>query len=115
MAVEEKAIQFILKNEPQLYRTPANNPGYDLFKEEDGQIVRWVEVKAMTGSLNDRPVGLSHTQFEYAREHKEAYWLYVVEHAESPDEARIVRIQDPAGKAWTFTFDRGWLNVADIS
>jgi hypothetical protein len=26
---------------------------------------------------------------------------------------RIVRIQNPAGKARTFTFDHGWLRVAD--
>ena len=67
----------------------------------------------MTGSLQDRPVGLSRTQFDCAREQGEAYWLYVVEHAGTTGD-RIVRIQDPAGKARTFTFDRGWLTVAQI-
>ena len=67
----------------------------------------------MTGSLHDRPVGMSHTQFEHAQKHGEAYWLYVVEHA-GTDTASIVRIQDPAGKARTFTFDRGWLDVAEM-
>lgn len=67
----------------------------------------------MTGGLLDRPVGLSYTQFECAREHGEAYWLYVVEHW-GTDSARIVRIQDPAGKMRTFTFDHGWLNIADV-
>ena len=65
----------------------------------------------MTGTLADRPVGLSRTQFDCAREHGEAYWLYVVESA-GTDEARLVPIQDPAGKARTFTFDHGWLDVA---
>ncbi len=115
MTLEEKAIQFILQREPQLHRTPTNNPGYDLFETgDDEQTIRWVEVKAMTRSLNDRPVGLSRTQFECAREHGEAYWLYVVEHVGSLEDARIVRVQDPAGKARTFTFDHGWLSVADI-
>lgn len=41
----------------------------------------------------------------------EAYWLYVVEHANG-DGARIIRIQDPAGKARTFTFDHGRIAVA---
>jgi len=27
---------------------------------------------------------------------------------------RIVPIQDPAGKARTFTFDHGWLDVANV-
>ena len=113
MALEARAINLILTREPQWQRTPTHNPGYDLFElgatETPG---RWCEVKAMTGSLRDRPVGLSRTQFECAQAHRDAYWLYVVERVDAPD-ARILRIQDPAGKARTFTFDRGWLDVAN--
>ena len=75
-------MQCILTREPLLQRTPTDNPGYDLLEPAiDEQSIRWIEVKAMSGSLYDRPVGLSRTQFESAREHREAYWLYVVEHA----------------------------------
>jgi hypothetical protein len=111
-ALEEQAIRLILDDEPQLQRTPKHNPGYDLFEaDDDDQPIRWVEVKAMSGGLMDRPVGMSHTQFECAQEHGEDFWLYVVEHAADSD-ARIIRIQDPAGKSRTFTFDQGWLVVA---
>lgn len=114
MALEARAIELILAREPNWHRTPAFNPGYDLFEAgPDAQPNRWCEVKAMTGSLDDRPVGLSRAQFECAREHRDDYWLYVVEHA-GDEEARIVRIQDPAGKARTFTFDHGWINVAEL-
>lgn len=114
MALEEKAISFILQFEPKLQRTPAYNPGFDLFEPgPGGQPVRWVEVKAMTGSMHDRPVGLSRAQFDCAREHGTAYWLYVVEHA-AGDRACIRRIQDPAGRAQSFTFDHGWLAVAEV-
>jgi hypothetical protein len=114
MALEAHAVDFILSREPAWQRTPTHNPGYDLYQaDEHGQAKCWCEVKAMTGSLHNRPVGLSRTQFEHAREHGEMYWLYVVEHAET-DHARIVRIQDPAGKARTFTFDHGWLDVANV-
>jgi hypothetical protein len=113
MALEDKAIQFILAREPELERTPMNNPGFDLTEPgADGAPVRWVEVKAMTGSLHDRPVGLTHTQFDFAQEHRAAYWLYVVENADG--DARLVRIKDPAGQARTFTFDHGWLAVAEV-
>lgn len=112
--LEEAAIKHILDVEPQLRGTPRHNPGFDLFEpDEQGAPKRWVEVKAMTRSLEDRPVGMSATQFECAREHGESFWLYVVERA-GTSEARIVRIQDPAGKARTFTFDEGWLEVAEI-
>ena len=115
MALESKAIAFILQREPQLQRTPAFNPGYDLFEAgKDKQPIRWIEVKAMTGGLCDRAVGLSRAQFECALKHGEAYWLYIVEHASDADAVCIVRIQDPAGKARTFTFDRGWRNVAEV-
>src|SRR3954465_7205304 len=75
---------------------------------------RWVEVKAMKGSLENRPVGLFSVQFEFARQHGEQYWLYVVEHAGDPDRARIIKIKNPAGRAGTFTFGKGWTAIAVI-
>ena len=114
LALEAKAIKFILSVEPEWLRTPTHNPGFDLYKAgPDEQPAQWCEVKAMTGSLTDRPVGLSRTQFDCACEHGDAYWLYVVERADM-DSARIVRIQDPSGKARTFTFDHGWLDIAEL-
>lgn len=112
MALEAKAIGLILSREPEWRRTPTHNPGFDLYQvDEQSGAKRWCEVKAMTGSFTDRPVGLSRKQFDCAAEHGEAYWLYVVECAVT-DKARLVRIQNPAGKARTFTFDHGWLDVA---
>ena len=110
MRLEEAAISLILDREREWRRTGPGQPGFDLFRDEKGQR-SWCEVKAMKGDLRDRPVTLSRTQFECARKQRERYWLYVVERASSED-ARIVRIQDPVGKAKTFTFDKGWLDVA---
>jgi hypothetical protein len=116
MSLEKKAIEFILAREPTLARTPTNNEGFDLVElGPGGAPVRWIEVKAMTGDLYSRPVGVSRAQFQSAQEHGDSYWLYVVELASEPDRARIVRIQDPAGKARTFTFDHGWLSVAEVT
>ena len=76
MRIEAEAIDLIIRLEPSLSRTPVGNPGFDLFEaNNDGKQTRWVEVKSMTGTLNDRPVGLSRTQFDLAREKGEAYWL----------------------------------------
>ena len=114
MDLEEQAILHIMEKESEWQRTAANNPGFDLYQVKNGQEARWCEVKAMTGSLEDRPVTLSHTQFEHAQKRGGAYWLYVVEYA-GTGEARVVPIQDPAGKARYFTFDRGWLSVTDAN
>lgn len=113
MAVESQAIDKIIALEPCLRRTPDGNPGFDLYEPDAaGKPIRWIEVKSMTGSLADRPVGLSRTQFECARERGVAYWLYVVEYATNAGRARVLRIQDPVAHARTFTFDQGWAEVA---
>lgn len=116
MQIEGRAIDLIIGLEPSLRRTPEGNPGFDLFEADSGgKQIRWVEVKSMTGTLADRPVGLSHTQFDYAREKGDAYWLYVVEHAADPAQARVLRIQNPVGHARTFTFDHGWSEIAQTT
>ncbi len=115
MALEKKAIELIRSREPLLEKTPAGNAGFDLVENDlNGEPERWVEVKAMTASLENRPVGLSSVQFNFARLHGEQYWLSVVEHANDALRARIVKIKDPAGRTGTFTFDGGWVSVADI-
>ncbi len=115
LAIEEEAIRLVLEREPCLRRTAPTNPGFDLLEPgDDGVPVRWVEVKGMTADLSRRPVGLSRAQFEEARRRGERYWLYVVEQVGTPARTRVVRIQDPAGKARTFTFDHGWTSVAEI-
>ncbi len=113
MTIEDQAIALIISLEPGLKRTPDGNPGFDLFEVNgSGQQVRWVEVKSMTGTLENRPVGLSHTQFDYARAKGDAFWLYVVEHATDLEKARVLRIQNPVAHARTFTFDHGWSQIA---
>ena len=112
MKIEDHAITQIISLEPELQRTPEGNPGFDLFEADSGgRQIRWIEVKSMTGTLEDRPVGLSYTQFECAREKGDAYWLYVVEHA-TQAQARVLKIQNPVGYVRTFTFDHGWSEIA---
>jgi hypothetical protein len=112
LELEARAIDRILKQEPLLQRTPLNNPGFDLIEPNAvGRPKRWIEVKAMTGTLESRPVGVSRTQFVAAQQYGDQYWLYVVENAASDTDFRIVRIRDPAGRARTFTFDRGWATL----
>ena len=113
MRIEGCAIDLIIHLEPALRRTAEGNPGFDLFENDHlGRQIRWVEVKSMTGSLDERPVGLSHTQFNCALAKGDAYWLYVVEYATQPTLARVLKIQNPVGRARTFTFDHGWRQVA---
>jgi len=117
MALEARAIALILEREPAWLRTPPGNRGFDLVQTEDGtpsgRPTRWCEVKAIRASLDKHPVGLSKAQFEFAAKLGDAAWLYVVERADGEDVC-ILRIQDPAGRAKTFTFDEGWRKVAQV-
>ena len=62
------AINNILNAEPEWHQTPPNNPGFDLYKGTTMETAtHWCEVKAMTGTLDARPVGISCTQFEWAQ------------------------------------------------
>jgi hypothetical protein len=115
MELEAVAIDLVLEREPTLQRMPAGNKGFDLIESDaGGEPERWVEVKAMTGTLSERPVGLSPAQFEFARRAQDQYWLYIVEEVRRAGHSRIVKIQNPAGRAGTFTFDHGWTAVAEI-
>lgn len=107
--LEEKAIVLIENLDPGWKRTETNNPGYDLIKKSElGE--QLCEVKAMKGTLEDRPVGMSRAQFAKAVEYGPRYWLFVVENTGTTN-AQVVRIQDPAGRAQTFTFDKGWKDL----
>lgn len=114
MRVEALAIDHILQIESDLQRTPAGNPGFDLYgTDSEGVTNKWVEVKAMVGTLDSHPVTMSRRQFLTAQERGDTFWLYVVELATS-EAPRILRIQDPAGNARSFTFDHGWRDIARL-
>ncbi len=111
--LEDDAIALIQKQEPSLKGTRRDNPGFDLYEVgEDGEPVRWVEVKAMSGRWESHAATLTPTEFDYARKKGEAYWLYVVEHA-GTERHKIARINDPAGWDSWYTFDKGWRVAAE--
>ncbi len=115
MELENKAIEFILSNERDWKRTPPNNPGFDLYKtDQQGAKICWCEVKAMAGTLDNHLARMTKQQFETAQRHGQAYWLYVVENAGS-ESPKIIPINDPAGRARTFTFDSGWRSISSTS
>ena len=105
--VEEKAIGFILERENWL-RTEPDNPGFDLYRRDrTGRTTLRLEVKALSGSLDDFPAQLTPNEFRCAWEHRRSYWLYIVEGLAGED-PQIVRIQDPAGVASRFGFGPEW-------
>jgi hypothetical protein len=88
---------------------PHHNPGYDIESRDpaSGTILRYIEVKSLSGLWGQDGVGLTTTEFLKAQEMGDLFWLYVVEHAQQPD-GRIHCIQNPAGKVDQYFYDDGW-------
>ena len=111
--VDSAGVSRVLEYELSSGRFPEeqahNNPGYDvLSKNDDGVVLRRIEIKSIGGAWTGFGVWMSSTQFDENRTHANDFWLYVVEHAEDDDAAVIHRIHNPAGEATKFGFDAGW-------
>lgn len=116
--VDQAGIQRVVDAERAAGRHPEvmphHNPGFDIISRDgSGQVLRHIEVKSTSGAWDDMGVGLSRTQFDFARQNPGTFWLYVVEHALDDGQARVLRIADPAGRAEEFRFDNGWAPLSD--
>jgi hypothetical protein len=110
--IDEAGVARVKKYEKNVGRDPDvmphNNEGYDIKSyDQDGRLARYIEVKSLSGAWDVDNVKMTHSQFEYATEIGERYWLYVVERAEYED-FRIHTIQNPARQVMYFVFDHGW-------
>ena len=95
MAVEEKAVKLVLKQEKDWKSTDKNNPGFDLYKgKSKQQATAWCEVKSHSGEFGGI-VQLTPTQFEMAKQHRRKFWLYIVDNVADSKKTHIEKIQDP--------------------
>lgn len=92
---------------------PANHPGYDVIsRDSHGVLLRYIEIKSLSGTWDFGDAALSSTQFGVAAEMGEQFWLYVVECA-TDSAFQIQRIQNPARQVDQFIFDDGWRQLAE--
>jgi len=115
--LEEAAINRVVEHERRGGRSPkvmpANHPGCDIeSRNPDGEVLRYIEVKAVSGEWGSLGAEVTRTQFERAGELGERYWLYVVERAQQ-DDFTISRIQNPARQVNRFVYDDGWRALAE--
>ncbi len=77
--------------EPQAH----NNRGFDVISAEpDGSSHRVIEVKATTGAWPARGIPVSKHQVDKNLESGDEFWLYIVEFATDPGQARVIPIQN---------------------
>jgi hypothetical protein len=93
-------------------RMPHHNPGFDILSESaDGADRKYIEVKGLKGEWSGAGVPLSARQFEQAWLAREAFWVYVVEHALEPSRRRMTRIQNPVGYLTEYRLDHHWRDL----
>lgn len=113
--INKSGVDYVLKYEREQGREPEEqdhyNPGFDILSyDENGQPLRYIEVKSTNGPWDGYGVGLSSKQFEHAQEKGGDYWLYVVEHAKG-DSPEVTCIQNPASRVDEYRFDDEWKQV----
>lgn len=93
---------------------PHENEGYDIESfDASGEMVRYIEVKSLSGAWDGYNVKVTPAQFKKAQRELHDFWLYVVEHAGS-EAPQLHRIQNPAGNVTEFRFDDGWTCVEEV-
>lgn len=91
---------------------PPGNKGYDIESVDKytGEL-KYIEVKGQKFGWGERGVGMTYSQFWFAKEKGKASWLYVVEDVDS-DNPTIYRFNDPANMPNDFRFDSNWKELA---
>ena len=116
-------VELVIRFEKSQGRDPTDmetlqihHPGFDVksVDMENHKDVRYIEVKSTIGNWDSQnPARMTKTEFEFAVEYGEKFWLYVVEHVESENFV-IYGIKNPAKQAEYFLFDHGWQLVANF-
>jgi hypothetical protein len=119
LETDRNGIDYVLSHERRELRHPTEMPhtneGYDIESRNDaGEIVRFIEVKSISGPWEGYGIPLTAPEFRMAQERRGLYWLYVVENVSSA-EPTLHMIQDPASKVVEFRFDDGWRVAAEIA
>lgn len=117
--VDAAAIQAVRDYEIECGRVPAVmehfNEGYDVESRDDQgvRVVRYIEVKGLSGAWNEFGVKLSIAQVQFAVRKEAIHWVYVVEFALDPVRRVIHAFRNPLAKATDFRLDGGWKGLSD--
>lgn len=119
--VGEQGVEKVMQYEREEGREPkdmetvqVHHPGYDIESTDENGKIRYIEVKALSGTWDSQnPAQLTKTEFETAKKKGETYWLYIVERAES-DDYEIQMIQNPANRVEYYLYDHGWIPEEEL-
>ncbi len=107
------AKKYVLSPDNDFYKASPNNKGYDITEENrsSGRIVRYIEVKTLTGKWGEGGVSVTEHQFDFAQKQKDRWWLFVIEGINT-DSPKVYQFKNPVVEANRFMFDSSWKQLA---
>ncbi len=81
-------------------------------KHKSGQIIRYIEVKTLTGKWGEGGVAITKNQIEFALEKNDKWWLFIVEGINTESPKNILSLRIPVLEANRFMFDSSWKQLA---
>ena len=119
VAIGDKGEDYILSNvrdylltkDNTFEKAPVNNEGFDIVeKNDENKVIRYIEVKTLTGRWGEGGVGLTPPQLRFAQSHKN-WWLFVVENMNT-NNTTVFTFENPVQDANKFMFDHSWKQLA---
>jgi len=108
----DNSSSYLLSKDNYLEKAETNNPGFDIWeKDSKGNIVRYIEVKALTGRWGTLGAGITKTQLNSALQKGEKWWLFVIEGINTNNK-QIWQFENPVLEANKFMFDHSWKQLA---
>ncbi|WP_084046098.1 DUF3883 domain-containing protein [Deinococcus hopiensis] len=109
--VDQRGMAYVMEHEWRRGHRPEDvsqdyGAGYDITSADQDGVVRYIELKTMSGPWAQRGVALSANQYRMAKREKSHYWLYVIENLDT--EPVLHEIQNPFERVTSYTFDDSW-------
>lgn len=108
----EHSTKYLLSQSNKFEKAPTNNKGFDIQEvDSHGDIVRYIELKTLTGVWGEGGVGVTKPQLEFAQKH-DNWWLFVVENINTQNTSVHV-FKNPVKQANRYMFDHSWKQLSE--
>lgn len=102
---------YIIANSHRFEKASVNNKGYDILElNSEGEVVRYIEVKTLTGVWGEGGVAVTKSQLEFAQVN-DNWWLFVVENINT-QKPNVYLFENPVQEANRFMFDNSWKQLS---
>ena len=112
--VLDHATEYLLSKTNEFRKAPTNNMGYDIEElNSNEEVIRYIEVKTLTGDWGEGGVSVTHPQIEFAQCY-DNWWLFVVENINTQN-TKIHVFENPVQQANQFKFDHSWKHISETA